>query len=266
MRRRPSGLRLPGGERRLRARLRRGGHRLRRPDARAARPVRRQGAARGRMRGKCEVPVLPGTRGDRRSTRRAAFFGSTPSPARSMLKAIAGGGGRGMRPVAEEGAIAEAFARCRVRGEGRVRQRRALCRAVDPPGAAHRGADRRRRQGRGRARASANAACSAAARRSSRWRPAPSLKPALREEDRRRGHRAWRRPRKYRSLGTFEFLVEGNDFVFIEANPRLQVEHTVTEEVRGVDLVQAAAARRSCPKAERRRTARRSRCASTWRP
>jgi acetyl-CoA carboxylase carboxyltransferase component/biotin carboxyl carrier protein len=44
---------------------------------------------------------------------------------------------------------------------------------------------------------------------------------------------------KYRSLGTFEFLVDGNDFSFIEANPRLQVEHTVTEEVWGVDLVQA---------------------------
>src|SRR5262249_36876317 len=44
---------------------------------------------------------------------------------------------------------------------------------------------------------------------------------------------------KYRSLGTFEFLVDGEEFFFIEANPRLQVEHTVTEEVWGVDLVKA---------------------------
>ena len=48
---------------------------------------------------------------------------------------------------------------------------------------------------------------------------------------------------KYRSLGTFEFLVDAASrtpfFCFIEANPRLQVEHTVTEEVSGVDLVKA---------------------------
>ena len=49
----------------------------------------------------------------------------------------------------------------------------------------------------------------------------------------------------YASLGTFEFLVDetgredAQPFVFIEANARLQVEHTVTEEVTGVDLVQS---------------------------
>ena len=52
----------------------------------------------------------------------------------------------------------------------------------------------------------------------------------------------------YQSLGTFEFLVFGaeqkpdsdaeQEFAFIEANARLQVEHTITEEVTGIDLVQ----------------------------
>ena len=50
----------------------------------------------------------------------------------------------------------------------------------------------------------------------------------------------------YRSLGTFEFLLDANDevsgssdFFFIEANARLQVEHTVTECVTGIDIVKA---------------------------
>jgi len=48
---------------------------------------------------------------------------------------------------------------------------------------------------------------------------------------------------RFRSLGTFEFLVDGSSpygahaIAFIEANPRLQVEHTVTEAVTGIDLV-----------------------------
>ena len=53
------------------------------------------------------------------------------------------------------------------------------------------------------------------------------------------------REARYDSLGTFEFLLDASDpgegagFAFIEANPRLQVEHTVTEEAFDVDLVAA---------------------------
>ena len=46
---------------------------------------------------------------------------------------------------------------------------------------------------------------------------------------------------QYRSLGTFEFLIDleqQDSFYFIEANPRLQVEHSVTEAITGLDLVQ----------------------------
>jgi pyruvate carboxylase len=73
--------------------------------------------------------------------------------------------------------------------------------------------------------------------------PAPNLDPGLRErlcEDAVRLGRAV----GYRNAGTMEFLVEGDGspdgrYTFIETNPRIQVEHTVTEETTDVDLVHA---------------------------
>jgi acetyl/propionyl-CoA carboxylase alpha subunit len=71
--------------------------------------------------------------------------------------------------------------------------------------------------------------------------PAPALDDGLRRDIIDAAVRLAKHVR-YTNLGTFEFLVDVSgrpSFVFIEANARLQVEHTVTEAVTGVDLVQA---------------------------
>ena len=69
--------------------------------------------------------------------------------------------------------------------------------------------------------------------------PAPNLDDALREKIWAEAV-AFARAVGYENAGTVEFLVgEDGRFVFIEMNPRIQVEHTVTEEVTNIDLVQA---------------------------
>ncbi|MFD3683198.1 pyruvate carboxylase [Nocardiopsis sp. NPDC058631] len=69
--------------------------------------------------------------------------------------------------------------------------------------------------------------------------PAPNLDPALRDRICQDAVR-FARQIGYRNAGTVEFLVgEDGTHVFIEMNPRIQVEHTVTEEVTDVDLVQS---------------------------
>ena len=66
--------------------------------------------------------------------------------------------------------------------------------------------------------------------------PSPAMTPALRE---RMGQAALALGRAigYHSAGTVEFMLSGDEFFFLEVNTRLQVEHPVTEEVTGLDLV-----------------------------
>ena len=79
--------------------------------------------------------------------------------------------------------------------------------------------------------------------------PSPVMNPGLRA---RMGEAAVRAAKAcgYENAGTVEFLLSGNHFYFMEMNTRIQVEHPVTEFVTGVDLVKMQiriAAGRSCP-------------------
>ena len=188
----------------------------------------------------CQVPVLPGTQGPTTLEQAQEFLRSLGRDGGVMVKAIAGGGGRGMRPVLSPEELAPAFERCRSEaqqafGNGDVYvetlYRRARHIEVQIIG-----------DGSGAVSHLWERDCSIQRQRQKliEIAPAPSLEAALRRRllD---AAVALGRAAKYRGVATIEFLVDAStdtpSFAFIEANPRLQVEHTVTEEVLGLDLV-----------------------------
>ena len=156
-----------------------------------------------------------------------------------IIKAAFGGGGRGMRVVESADELVAAIRGSQPRSGVGVRQRRGVPRALHPQAAAHRGADPRRpaRQ-RAAPATSATARCSGATRRSSRWRRPSALDPAIRAAICDAAVRLMKTAGYY-NAGTVEFLLDSdtNEWFFIEVNPRIQVEHTVTEMVTGIDLV-----------------------------
>ncbi|WP_076998043.1 carboxyl transferase domain-containing protein [Variovorax sp. KK3] len=189
----------------------------------------------------CDVPVMPGSEGAVTLAEAQAFFAAQEAGgAGVMLKAIGGGGGRGMRAVLKAADLPEAHARCT--SEARA--------AFGVEGVYVERLMRHARHveiqviGDGHAVASLGERECTLQRRFQKLveiAPSPSLPAPLRE---RLTQAALRMAKAvgYRGLGTFEFLVDEDSprlpFVFIEANARLQVEHTVTEAVTGLDLVQ----------------------------
>ncbi|MDN4591130.1 carbamoyl-phosphate synthase large subunit [Xenophilus aerolatus] len=189
----------------------------------------------------CDVPVMPGSAGAVTLAEAQAFFAEQAKDgAGVMVKAIGGGGGRGMRAVLRAEGLPEAHARC-------VSEAKA---AFGVDGVYVERLMRHARHIEIQVLGDGSAVASLGERECTLQRrfqklveiaPSPSLSSALRD---RITHAALRMAQQvgYRGLGTFEFLVDEHStalpFVFIEANPRLQVEHTVTEAVTGLDLVQ----------------------------
>ena len=156
-----------------------------------------------------------------------------------MLKAVAGGGGKGMRLVADRARARERVARGALRGAVRLRRRRRVPRAA--PRTA-RGTSRSSCSATSTApssrSSSASAPCNAGTRKCSRRAPRSAVSRSLRAAMARRP-RAWRTPVGYTNAGTIEFLLDDDgQFYFLEMNTRLQVEHPITEAVTGIDLVQ----------------------------
>ena len=182
------------------------------------------------------VPVVPGSEGPVASVddaRRVA--GEIGYPL--MLKAAAGGGGIGMVQVADEAALTQAYA---------TAERRAQAAFGSAALFVERYLSEPRHvevqifgDGGGQVVHLHERECSIQRRHQKliEESPAPRLSPVVKE--RLTGAAVTgARSVGYVNAGTMEFIVQGEEFYFLEMNTRLQVEHPVTEEVAGLDIVQ----------------------------
>lgn len=152
-----------------------------------------------------------------------------------MVKAVAGGGGRGMREVRDAALLDETYERCRAEASAGFGDDTVYAEALLAPA---RHIEVQVVADGVHAVALGDRDCSVQRRHQKlvEIAPAPNLDAALRE----RLHRDAVRLAESvgcRGVLTVEFLVRDTEAWFLEVNPRLQVEHTVTEEVTGLDLV-----------------------------
>ena len=155
-----------------------------------------------------------------------------------VVKAAAGGGGRGMRVVHDPAQLEDALEAARREAKAAFGDDRVFCeRYVERPRHVE---IQLLADGEGNVLALGERECSVQRRHQKVLEESPS--PAVDESLRAAisaAAIAFARAIGYESAGTAEFMLDGRDFWFLELNGRIQVEHPVTELVTGVDLVQA---------------------------
>jgi len=181
------------------------------------------------------VPLVPGTEGIAGPDEALAAAEELGFPV--LLKAAAGGGGKGMRAVSERGDLHDAYDRAAAEAQAAFGDGSLYVEKVITP--ARHVEIQVLCDDHGHFLTCGERECSVQRRHQKliEESPSPALDDERREEMEAAAERACRHI-GYRNAGTFEFLVgPDGSFSFIELNARLQVEHPVTESIVGIDLV-----------------------------